>query len=101
MKEKKKKISPIKDFNRLQQGRHSCFNGIENENFKYLNRYKILLSFNTNCTHLVPIHIKITSVVTLKRTPSDTLYQKYVALVALLFFIYLVNFTMLHYTPEK
>lgn len=26
-----------------------------------------MLSFNTNCTHLVPIHIKITSVVTLER----------------------------------
>lgn len=60
-----------------------------------------MLSFNTNCTNLVPIHIKITSVVTSERTPSDTSYQKYVALVALLFFIYLVNFTMLHYTPKK
>lgn len=44
---------------------------------------------------------KITSVVTLERTPSDTSYQKYVALVALLFFIYLGNFTMLQYTPKK
>lgn len=46
----------------------------------------MLLSFNTNCTHLVPIHIKMTSVVTLERATSDTSYQKYVALVALLFF---------------
>lgn len=42
---------------------------------------------------------KITSVVTSERTPSDASYQKYVALVALLFFIYLVNFIMLHCFP--
>lgn len=39
--------------------------------------------------------------VTSERTPSDTSYQKYVALVALLYFIHLVNFTMLHYTPDE
>lgn len=44
---------------------------------------------------------KITSVVTLERTPSDASYQKYVALVALLFFIYLVNFIMLHCFPRR
>lgn len=59
-----------------------------------------MLSFNRNCTHLVPIHIKITSAITLERTPSDTSYQKYVALVALLFSFHLVNFTVLHYTPK-
>lgn len=53
------RVSPIKDFDRLRQGQHFRFNKIEeNELFKYLNRYKTLLSFNANCTHLVPIHIK-------------------------------------------
>lgn len=43
----------------------------------------------------------MTSAVTLERTSSDTSYQKYEALVALLFWIYLVNLTILHYTSKK
>lgn len=97
-------VSPIKDFDRLRQGQHFRFNKIEeNELFKYLNRYKTLLSFNANCTHLVPIHIKKYKCGYFRKDTFWYIISKICSFSStfVLHWSTVVNVTMLHYTPKK